>query len=130
MPSPAIRDLKNPQSIRLLQLDIGVKDRRAQITGTGWMWCSFMYCKTSGKTVSLPYNLIYCSTRQSDHCSQGWDGLIPIGLQWGDDPELTQARYEAGNRVKESWINPEADAVRISLHGGRPSFGWNGRLNG
>jgi hypothetical protein len=106
-PLPGTRDLENPQSVRLLQMDIAIRDDRAV---TGWMFGTFMYSNTSGKT--------------------GWDGLIPVGLQWGNDPELTQAAFEAGQRVQQSWINPEADAVRISLHGFRPSFGWNGRLNG
>jgi hypothetical protein len=106
-PDPAVRDKTNPQRVRLIQMDFAVRDDRAV---TGWMWGTFMYTNTSGKT--------------------GWDGLIPVGLQWGNDHELTQAAYDAGKRVQQSWINPEADAVRISLHGGRPSFGWNGRLNG
>ncbi|KAF5313168.1 hypothetical protein D9619_003440 [Psilocybe cf. subviscida] len=106
-PKPADRDLKKPQSIRLLQVDIATRDDRA---ATGWVFGTFMYTNTSGKT--------------------GWDGLIPVGLQWGNDAELTQAAFEAGQTVKQSWINIKADDVRVSLHGGRPSFGWNGRLNG
>jgi hypothetical protein len=106
-PVPAKRDLTNPQCVRLLQMDIATRDDRAV---TGWMFGTFMYSTTSGKT--------------------GWDGLIPVGLQWGNDAELTQAAFEAGKTVHQTWINPEADAVRISLHGGRPTFGWNGRLAG
>jgi hypothetical protein len=49
---------------------------------------------------------------------------------WGNDPELTQAKADAGEKPQESWINPEADTVRNSLQGTRPSWGWNGRLNG
>jgi hypothetical protein len=33
-------------------------------------------------------------------------------------------------RLKEVWINPEADQIRINLDGVRPFWGWNGRLNG
>ncbi|KAF8974266.1 hypothetical protein BDZ97DRAFT_1690029 [Flammula alnicola] len=106
-PNPAIRDLKNPKPLRLLQMDIATRDNRAT---TGWMFGTFMYSHHSGKT--------------------GYDGLIPIGLQWGNDPELTQAQFEAGKTANQVWINPAADRVRVSLHGARPSWGWNGRLNG
>jgi hypothetical protein len=56
--------------------------------------------------------------------------MIPVGLSWGNDPEVTQEVYDQGGRPKDVWINPKADQVRLSLHGGRPDWGWNGRLNG
>ena len=49
---------------------------------------------------------------------------------WGNDPKLTQAAYDSGQKPVESWINPRADAIRKSLGGKRPTWGWNGRLNG
>ena len=61
---------------------------------------------------------------------QGWDRIIPVGIMWGNDPELTPTKAEAGQKPKESWINPQADAIRTSLGGTRPSWGWHGRLNG
>ena len=61
---------------------------------------------------------------------QPWDRIIPVGLMWGNDPELTQAKYEGGEKPAESWINPEADRIRKKLGGSRPSWGWNERLNG
>lgn len=59
-----------------------------------------------------------------------WDGIIPVGLQWGNDPELTQEAFESGLKARELWINPVADHLRRSLGGHRPSWGWNGRMNG
>lgn len=56
--------------------------------------------------------------------------LTPVGRMWGNDEKLNQAAYDAGERVKESWINPVAEKIRRGLGGKRPSWGWNGRLNG
>jgi hypothetical protein len=49
---------------------------------------------------------------------------------WGNDPDLNQAAFERGKKPIESWINPEAEKIRQKLGGQRPSWGWNGRLNG
>ena len=56
--------------------------------------------------------------------------LMPIGLMWGNDPELTQAKWEAGERPKESWVNPEATQLLKSLGGTRPFLGLNDRMKG
>lgn len=58
---------------------------------------------------------------------------MPVGLQWGNDPKVTQAVYEAGGpdaELRESWVNPEANNLLWTLGGKRPFLGWNGRLNG
>ncbi|TFK44187.1 hypothetical protein BDQ12DRAFT_593696 [Crucibulum laeve] len=109
-PNPKNRDLENPKPLRLLQMDIATRDDRST---TGWMFGTFMYYGRPGQCVV-----------------SGYDALIPVGLQWGNDPELTQAAFEAGEKPTQVWINPEATDVRVALHGGRPSWGWNGRLNG
>lgn len=49
---------------------------------------------------------------------------------WGNDPQLDQAAVDAGEKPVESWINPRADELRKELGGMRPSWGYNGRLNG
>lgn len=49
---------------------------------------------------------------------------------WGNDPELNQAAVDAGKKPVEAWINPEAEKLRLELGGKRPSWGYNGRLNG
>ena len=52
-PDPAVRVTNAPNNVRLLQVDIAVKDKRS--TATGWIWGTFMYIydKKSGKTVSI-----------------------------------------------------------------------------
>ncbi|KZT29614.1 hypothetical protein NEOLEDRAFT_1127329 [Neolentinus lepideus HHB14362 ss-1] len=94
--------------VRLLQVDYAIADQRSPI---GWIWGSFMY---DGRR------------KEKDP----WERLTPFGLQWGNDPQLDQEAYEAGARVKESWVNPAADELLRYLHSSRPMWGWNGRLNG
>lgn len=49
---------------------------------------------------------------------------------WGNDPELTQEAYDKGAKPTQSWIYPEAEAIRLSLGGKRKWWGWLGRLDG
>lgn len=56
-PDPSLRVKNAPSEVRLLQMDIAVKDKRSQ--ATGWIWGTFMYDATSGKTVR---------TLNFDHC--------------------------------------------------------------
>ncbi|KAL1640295.1 hypothetical protein SLS58_007111 [Diplodia intermedia] len=108
--SPENPQLRNDHAseVRLLQIDFAVQDDGAPI---GWVFGTFMY-----------------DGRRSD--KNPWDRIVPVGLQWGNDPDLTQKRYEDGQTPQESWINPEATKLRASLHGKRPFWGWNGRMNG
>jgi len=55
---------------------------------------------------------------------------MPVGLAWGNDPELTQAAYEARQRPQEGWVNPEAKKLLADMGGKRPFLGWNDRVNG
>lgn len=93
---------RKPQKMRLLQIDIGVRDHNADDT-TGWVFMTFTYDnKAAG--------------------SSPWERMVPVGLMWGNDPDLTKAKFDAGERVKESWINP---GLKTPQH-----LGYLGRLNG
>jgi hypothetical protein len=93
---------RTPANLTLLQIDLAVRDTRADAS-TGWIMGTMVYDgNASGATP--------------------WDRMIPVGVQWGNDPTLTPAKHAAGERVKESWINP---ALTIPQH-----LGWLGRLNG
>ncbi|KAF8465998.1 hypothetical protein BDZ91DRAFT_726124 [Kalaharituber pfeilii] len=94
--------------LRLLQVDFAVKDHRSPI---GWIFGSFVY--DGSKKHPNP-----------------WQRIIPIGLMWGNSPNLTQAAYEAGERPYEQWMNPEATNLMKKLGGSKPMPGWNGRFNG
>ena len=96
-----------PVDLHFLQVDIAVRDTRADDT-TGWVFGTFMYHD------SIPND-------------NPWKRLIPVCLMWGNDPELTEEKYNKGDRPKESWINPK---VAEMLPKTRPYFGWLGRGNG
>jgi hypothetical protein len=52
---------------------------------------------------------------------------------WGNDPDFTPQDALAGKKPQESWINKNADDLRVALKGTkgtRPSWGWWGRMNG
>ena len=91
------------QKVRLLQIDVAVRDTRADNT-TGWVFGTFAYDgNASGATP--------------------WERMIPIGLMWGNDPTLTPARFAAGNRPVETVIVNRT--VGTAQH-----LGWLERLNG
>jgi hypothetical protein len=90
-------------SLRLLQVDLAVRDSRADET-TGWVFGTFTYNgEINGRT---PY-----------------DRLVPVGLMWGNDPRVTVAMVRNGTTLKETRINPSTDLPFQHL-------GWAGRLNG
>lgn len=70
-----------PVDVRLLQIDIAVKDDRAGTTG--WYFATYAYDRSIAG-------------------SSPWLKMVPVGLMWGNDP--------SGPPLKESWINPGAPA--------------------
>lgn len=106
---------RQPTVMRLLQLDISVKDPRA--TETGWVFGTFVYhADAEGET---PF----------ERC-------VPAGLMWGNDPGVTNP-----DSLKETWINPEYRRMfsfDVPKAGGESDetekkmihLGYGGRLNG
>jgi hypothetical protein len=90
------------QTVRLLQVDVAVRDSRANAT-TGWVFGTFVY--DGNATGATP-----------------WDRLEPVGLMWGNDPSVTDATKTATTHLTQTFINP---AVGPAQHLGRA-----GRLNG
>ncbi len=70
-----------PLNVRLLQIDIAVKDNRAGTTG--WYFATYVYDRNAPGT-------------------SPWLKMVPLGLMWGNDP--------GGLPLQESWINPAAPA--------------------
>jgi hypothetical protein len=88
--------------LRLLQLDVAVRDARADIT-TGWVFGTFVY----DSEISNP---------------DPWKRLRPVGLMWGNDPNLTDSQAARGVKPTESFVNPIPHFSRV--------FGRGGRMNG
>jgi hypothetical protein len=70
-----------PVNVRLLQIDIAVKDDRAGTTG--WYFATYAYDRSIAG-------------------ASPWLKMAPVGLMWGNDP--------SGPPIAESWINPGAPA--------------------
>lgn len=86
--------------LRLLQIDVAIRDRRADDT-TGWVFGTFIYNGDApGDTV--------------------WERMVPIGVMWGNDPDRLA---EEEGPLRETVINPDARPVIQHL-------GRGGRLNG
>lgn len=81
------------------QFDIIVKDSKSS-PKTGWVFTT----------------LVYDSSVKGDV----WDKMIPLGAQWGNDPQATQP----GQALVENWINPKAPKYATQ------TLGWGGRLSG
>ena len=94
----------NLQTVRLLQVDIAVRDTRNS-SRTGWVFGTFIY------NGDAPGNT-------------PWERLVPVGLMWGNDPTVTPSAVQSGQaQIVQSWINPSARSVM-------QHYGWAGRLNG
>ncbi|MBT2619392.1 hypothetical protein [Chryseobacterium sp. ISL-6] len=106
---------RTDRTVRLLQIDIAIKDKRA--LKTGWVYGTFMYDGSGkGKTV--------------------WDRMVPVGLSWGNDSGITKDIHRDGafinEELKESFINAslihsekkDKTAAYLKYHG------LGGRLNG
>ncbi|WP_146456251.1 hypothetical protein [Rubripirellula tenax] len=91
---------REPRMMKLLQIDVAIRDSRADDT-TGWVFGTFVY--------------------SNDHSgNNGFEKMRPVGLQWGNDPTATPASV-AGTPLVETWLNPN-----VTLQ----HYGYAGRMNG
>ncbi len=104
------------KTVNLIQMDIMVKDKRADKYGTGWVFGNFCYNGNlnNGKTMK-------------DRVMN----LVPVGIQFGNDPSDTSnwinpypvVKTIINDTLKETFINTSADLPPQHL-------GWAGRLDG
>lgn len=94
---------RTPQLLRLLQVDIAVKDARS--VDTGWVFGTFVW-------------------KGPPKGDQLFDNLVPVSLQWGNDPGV----YDASS-IRQSWVNEDLKGVTYGWPR-RPSMGFMGRANG
>lgn len=87
------------RTVRLFQMDAAIKDSRA--SKTGWVFMTFVYNydQTGAKSV--------------------WEKMVPLGLMWGLDPQLTSADTNGKPR--------ESITFNMGLY---EHLGCHGRLSG
>lgn len=100
--SPQTPSPRAPKTLRLLQLDIAIRDPNANAT-TGWVFGTFVY---DGRIAG----------------TDPWKKLKPVGLMWGNDHDLSDAMAAQGIKPSES--------VVLSDFGLGRAFGRGGRMNG
>lgn len=93
---------RRPKTLRLLQVDIAVRDKRNDDL-TGWLFGTFVY--NGNMSGASPF-----------------DRLAPVGLMWGDSPGFLPADVTAGKTPPEQWIN---SGVGTYQH-----LGWAQRIDG
>lgn len=107
--------IRRDRTVRLLQIDIAVKDKRA--LKTGWVYGTFMYDGLhTGKTI--------------------WERMVPVGLSWGNDSNIAKDIHRDGafinHELKESFIN--ASLIHPEGKNNKSTYlryhGLGGRLNG
>lgn len=74
---------KTVGKVRLLQMDVAVRDARAGVTG--WVFGTFAYDKNAPGT-------------------DGWKKMVPVGLMWGNDPAVD----EIGDPLHETIVSAQA----------------------
>lgn len=108
------------KKVSLVQMDIMVKDARADF---GWIFGTYQYNSQAAAKVK-------------------WNRLVPVGLQWSNDPintdqdphtslkdpnakiAMNELKLTPRNeKLNGTWVNPSPDLPPTHL-------GWNGRLNG
>lgn len=109
------------RQLRLLQMDIMVRDHRAD-PWMGWVLGTFAY---NGEL-----NSRNCAGKEADMACR-FNNLVPLGLTWGDDPDVTENIINA-YPYTETIINPNIKQSVINTSPDLPPqhLGWGMRLNG
>jgi hypothetical protein len=100
---------REPRELRLLQVDIAIKDRRAK--QTGWVFGTFAWI----------------GPRKGDGL---FDNLRPVGLQWGNDPRAFSSKYAEIVSLSEGMVDQSLKNEGLFGWDQRPFLGFQGRVNG
>lgn len=120
-PNPDVRNQgpislyeRKVQAVRLLQIDVAVRDDRSI---TGWLFGTFAYDGTKKGATA-------------------WDKMVPLGLQWGSNPKVTYSEScDADGKcsqenLTQQWIDAEAIKKLTSAPLTLDHLGYGGRLAG
>jgi len=90
-------------TVRLLQMDVAVRDDRAK--PSGWVFGTFAF-----------------DTNAMDE--PAWKRLRPVGLMWGNDAGFTPDDQKKGRKLSESIVSDQIPGYA------KEHLGWAGRVNG
>jgi len=93
-PAPKPNSPRKILPVRLLQIDIAVKDSRVAET-TGWVFGTFVYGGGPNGTEGV-----------------GWNNVAPVGLMWGNDPGFT-----GSGQLTQTWLNPNVHMPHVGYQG-------------
>lgn len=103
------------QRLRLLQIDLAVRDERSE--QTGWVFGTFVYNKANNTG----------AYRGCDIKKNPWCRVVPIGLMWGNQTKAKESgmpeesHFNIAEKLPEELMEARNRNVRL---------GWGGRLNG
>jgi hypothetical protein len=120
--SPAMRNAgplsryeRKLNKVRLIQIDLQVRDDRSP---TGWLLGTYGYDGNAGGDTP-------------------WKRMVPLGLQWGNNPSVTYAQSCSGpngpcdyDKLTEQWINRDAVKELATPPLSFNHLGFGGRLAG
>jgi hypothetical protein len=93
-PAPAPNSPRTVTTVRLLQIDLAVKDSRVADT-TGWVFGTFVYGGGPGGS-----------------SGSGWTNVAPVGVMWGNDPG-----YTGSGLLHQTWLNPAVHMPHVGYQG-------------
>lgn len=93
-PAPTPTSPRKVLPVRLLQIDIAVKDDRVAAL-TGWVFGTFVYGGGPGGPAG------------SD-----WTNVAPVGVMWGNDPG-----YPGSGPLTQTWLNPSVHMPHVGYQG-------------
>jgi hypothetical protein len=93
-PSPNPTSPRKVLPVRLLQIDIAVKDDRVAST-TGWVFGTFVYGGGPGGPAG-----------------SSWTNVAPVGVMWGNDPG-----YSGSGPLTQNWLNPAVHMPHVGYQG-------------
>lgn len=105
------------KKMHLIQMDVMVRDPRADQYGTGWVFGTFCY---NGKL------------NNGKEGSFRAENLVPVGIQFGNDPQDT-TNFINPYPVTKTIINPNLKQTKINPDSTQlppQHLGWGGRLDG
>src|SRR6516162_1694628 len=94
-PAPKATSPRAVLGLRLLQIDIAVKDDRLSDT-TGWVFGTFAYGSGPG----------------GQGGGSGWTNVSSVGVIWGNDPG-----YSGTGPLSQTWLNPAVHMPHVGYQG-------------